>query len=128
MMLLSGLSVRAQMKDRLNLVNDTTVYEYNADKVIARYNGGTNAFLKFVKKNLKWPRSGIDASGRVLMSFIVEKDGTLTNFKVERGIEPSFDAEALNVLKRSPKWIPAKINGKKVRSRYIVPISFDIAE
>lgn len=124
--LLLGVRVNAQIKNRFNPVNDTTVYEYDTQKQIAQFKGGTSALFKFIEKNLKWPESAGDSNGRVLISFIVEKNGTLTNFKIERGMGQVFDAEALRVIKRSPKWIPAKIKGERVRSRYIVPIRFDI--
>ncbi|SDD32505.1 protein TonB [Mucilaginibacter pineti] len=126
--ILLGANIQAQTKRRIIPVNDTTVYEYAIEKQIAQFKGGTTAFFKFVGRNLKWPQNGSDVSGKVLISFIVEKDGILTHFKVERGIESAFDAEALRVVKRSPKWVPAKINGKRIRSRYIVPISFTITD
>ena len=125
---LLGSNVNAQTKGRLTPVNDTTVYGYDIEKQIAQFKGGSNAYKKFIQENLRWPQNGSDVSGKVLLSFIVEKDGTPTHFKVERGIEPAFDAEALRVIKRSPRWTPAKINGKGVRSRYIVPISFTLTD
>ncbi len=92
-----------------------------------KFPGGDEAFYKFLGKNLKWPFHGdIDVQGRVLISFVVEKDGSLTNFKVEKKLWPELDAEALRVLKKSPKWIPGKQNGKLVRVRYTVPINFTI--
>jgi len=85
--------------------------------------GGHEAFNKFLSKNLKWPDQ-IDAQGEVIISFIVEKDGSLTHFKVQRSLGPEFDQEALWVLRKSPKWIPEMLNGKPVRSGYTVPINF----
>jgi protein TonB len=69
----------------------------------------------------------IDVRGKVWLSFIIEKDGHLTNIKVIRTIEPIFDAEALRVMKHSPKWIPAKKNKAPVRYWYALPISFDMS-
>jgi protein TonB len=90
--------------------------------------GGEKAYGKFLEKNLKWPDTQIDAQGRVIISFFVEKDGRLTNFKLERGLGEPFDQEALRILKKSPRWIPAKQNGKAVRIRYSVPINFILSE
>src|SRR5258708_4295522 len=87
--------------------------------------GGDDAFYKFLSKNLKWPVSDdIDIQGHVLISFIVEKDGSLTNFKVEKKLRPEMDAEARRVLKKSLKWIPGIKNGKAIRAKYMVPINF----
>ncbi|HTE00215.1 MAG TPA: energy transducer TonB [Mucilaginibacter sp.] len=90
--------------------------------------GGTKAFQKYLLKNLKWPdKTGmIDVQGKVRVSFVVEKDGTLTNFKVLRKLHPLFDAEAIKVLKKSPRWNPGTVNGHKVRARYLVPINFQL--
>jgi protein TonB len=89
--------------------------------------GGQKAFYKFLAENLKWPKSDDgDTQGRVIISFVVEKDGSLTGFKVERSLGKDFNAEALRVLKKSPKWIPAMKNGKPVRIKYAVPINFTL--
>jgi len=89
--------------------------------------GGDKAYGRFLNKNLKWP-SPDDDNGRVVISFIIEKDGSLTSFKVERSIRKDFDAEAIRVLKKSPKWIPGRLNGKPIRAKYMVPINFTLSE
>jgi len=88
--------------------------------------GGTKAYGKFLEKNLRWPTQD-DIQGRVIVSFIVEKDGSLTNFKVERSLGKDCDNEALRVLRKFPKWIPGMKNGKPVRVKYMVPINFTIS-
>jgi len=95
-----------------------------------RFPGGSKAFGKFLEKTLIYPdKSGmIDVQGKVIISFIVEKDGRLTNFKVARKLYPIFDDEALRVMKLSPKWIPGKVNGKPVRCRHTIPINFVLAD
>ncbi len=89
--------------------------------------GGQKAFYKFLAKNLKWPNQD-DVQGRVIISFIVKRDGHLTGFKVERSLGKDIDNEALRVLKRSPEWIPGTKNGKKVSDRYFMPINFTLSE
>jgi len=89
--------------------------------------GGQKAFYKFLGKNLKWPGDP-EVSGRVVVGFVVEKDGRLTHFKILRSLGKDFDAEALRVLKKSPKWIPAIINGKPVRRGFMQPINFIISD
>jgi len=92
------------------------------------FSGGQGAFYKFLSKNLKWPSDNMDDTfGRVIVGFVVEKDGRLTNFKILRSLGKDFDAEAVRVLKKSPKWIPAIINGKPVRMGFMQPINFTIA-
>ena len=65
-----------------------------------------------------------DGQGRGFINFVIEKNGSLSNLTVLRAATPEFAAEALRVVKLSPKWIPAKINGKPVRYKYVIPISF----
>ena len=60
--------------------------------------------------------------GRVIIGFIVEKDGSLTDVKVLRAVDRALDAEALRVVKGMPKWIPGRQNGQRVRVRYLLPI------
>jgi protein TonB len=90
--------------------------------------GGDAAFNRFIAHNLKWPdKSGmIDVQGSVFISFIIEKNGRLTSFKIIHGFNPEFDHEALRVIKLSPRWLPAKVNGKPVRISYIVPVKFTL--
>lgn len=88
--------------------------------------GGMNAFAKFLQKNLHYPPSALEnqISGRVTVSFIVEKDGQLTNIRILKGIGFGCDEEAVRVLKKSPPWTPGIQNKQKVRVQYIVPIVF----
>jgi len=94
---------------------------------LPEFPGGQKVYDKFLSKNLKWP-DRIDAQGKVIISFITENDGHLTGFKVERSVGNPFDSQALRVIKKSPKWIPGKQNGKTVRVKYSLPINFTIRE
>jgi protein TonB len=89
--------------------------------------GGEKAYYKFLARNLKRPNQD-DVFGRVFVSFFVEKDGSLSDFKVERSLGKDYDKEALRVLRKSPKWLPARRNGKAIRIKYVVPINFSITE
>jgi len=91
--------------------------------------GGAAAWAKFLQKNLRFPGAAQDAgvSGKVFMSFIIEKDGTLSNIKVDRGAGYGFDEEATRVLKLAKAWKPGVQNGQNVRVRYSIPISFQLA-
>ncbi len=89
--------------------------------------GDINEFrINYVQKNLKYPdvaaENGIQ--GRVIISFVVEKNGSVSNVKVVRGVDESLDKEAVRVVKASPKWKPGKQLGKPVRVQYTIPIIF----
>lgn len=88
--------------------------------------GGNGALMKYLAENIKYPvvaqENGVQ--GRVVVSFVVEKDGSITDVQVVRSVDPSLDREAQRVVKSMPKWIPGKQNGSAVRVKYNVPVSF----
>ena len=88
--------------------------------------GGNDALMKYLSDNVKYPvvaqENGVQ--GRVVVSFVVEKDGSITDVKVVRSVDPSLDKEAQRVVKSMPRWIPGKQNGSAVRVKYNVPVSF----
>ena len=88
--------------------------------------GGMKELLKFLQDNLKYPENAMknNVQGRVIVQFVVEKDGTLTEFKVARSVDPDLDAEALRVLQTMPKWKPGMQRGKIVRVKFTVPACF----
>ena len=90
--------------------------------------GGESAWNKFLSKNLRFPGQAIDqqVSGRVILSFVVEKDGHLSNIVVERPAGYGFDEEAVRVLKLAKAWKPGIQNGRPVRVKYTFPINFQL--
>ena len=90
------------------------------------YPGGMKELFKFLQDNLKYPESAKknNVQGRVIVQFVVEKDGTPTEFNVVRAVDPDLDAEALRVLKAMPKWKPGMQKGEVVRVKYTVPVTF----
>ncbi|MBR4897832.1 MAG: energy transducer TonB [Prevotella sp.] len=88
--------------------------------------GGDAALMKFLSEHIKYPvvaeENGIQ--GRVIATFVVERDGSITDVKVIKSVDPSLDKEAIRVLKSMPKWIPGKQNGSAVRVKYTVPVTF----
>ena len=90
--------------------------------------GGQIAMLEYLSKNVRYPDEAHKAGkqGRVIATFVVEKDGSITNAKVVRSIDPLLDAEALRVISSMPNWIPGKQNGKPVAVKYTVPVSFKV--
>jgi len=90
--------------------------------------GGEAKMYGYIGKNIEYPRiakeSGI--SGRVFVTFVVEKDGTVTDVQILRGIGGGCDEEAVRVIKSMPKWKPGKQRGKPVRVQYRMPIKFTL--
>lgn len=64
------------------------------------------------------------SQGKVIVQFVVDRDGTISNPKVVRGVDPYLDKEAIRVISSMPKWTPGMQNGKKVRVKYTIPVSF----
>lgn len=125
-------------KEEYNLyINDTQKDEqstkiiYEEPEVVAvgkeadlkepSFPGGLSEFYKFVAKNFKMPKN-FNSKEKLIVSFIVEKDGSLSNFDVKKDLGSGTKEEAIRVLKSSPKWIPAKVNNETVRYQYVLPI------
>jgi len=88
--------------------------------------GGTAALMQYLSSNIKYPvvaeENGVQ--GRVVCTFVVEKDGSITDVRVVKSVDPSLDKEAMRVVKSMPRWIPGKQNGSAVRVKYTVPVTF----
>ena len=107
---------------RKDTATDDKVYEVCEQMPI--FEGGDAALLKYLRENLKYPDKTKDrgVQGRLVIGFIVEKDGSLTDVKVLRPVDIDLDAEVLRLVKGMPKWIPGRHNGQRVRVRYLLPI------
>ena len=91
-----------------------------------QYPGGHEALFEFLSGNVKYPEDAQKQKiqGTVILSFVVKKDGSITDVNVVRSVFPSLDAEAQRVIKAMPNWVPGKQNGKVVNVHYVVPIKF----
>lgn len=107
------------------VAEDTGIYGTAGLEVQPDFPGGIKKFYDFVGRNFEAPE---DAAGKILVTFVVEKDGSLTDIKVQRDIGYGSGAEAIRVLKKAPKWIPGEQNGKKVRVQYSIPITIQAQE
>jgi protein TonB len=91
-----------------------------------QFPGGDTELLQFVNKSIKYPaiaqENGIQ--GRVTCAFVINRDGSVVDAEVVRGVDPSLDKEALRVINTMPKWSPGKQRGKPVRVKYTIPITF----
>jgi protein TonB len=106
---------------------DNNIYNTAGIEVKPEFPGGIDKFYKFVGKNYQVPEEE-GLKGKVFVSFVVEKDGSLTDIKVIRDIGYGTGKEAIRVLRSCPKWNPGEQNGKKVRVLYSLPINIQSAE
>lgn len=105
---------------------DNNIYNSAGIEVKPEYPGGLGKFYSFIKNNYQAPEEE-GLKGKVIVSFVVEKDGTLTDIKVLKDIGYGTGAEAIRVLKKSARWTPAEQNGKRVRCSYQIPIAIETA-
>lgn len=119
-LLFSFMTSTAQTKKN-NMVFDVV-------EVMPQYPGGQTAMLQYMMKNIKYPKQAMKEGiqGRVTVSFIVEKDGRVTNVRLLRSVQSALDKEAVRVVKSMPKWSPGKHNGKPVRVRFNIPVMFKL--
>ena len=107
---------------------DSDIFEVVEDQ--ASFPGGMDALRTFLVNNLHYSieaqEKGIQ--GKVILNFVVEKDGSLSDIRVLRGIDPLLDEEAVRVVKRMPRWIPGKNKGEIVRARFTLPVAFQLKQ
>lgn len=121
--------VKVAFEPKAKPKNDQTVNMAMVEQK-ATFPGGDAALYKWLSTQINYPADAAEAgiTGRVIVSFVIEKDGSISNARVVRSIHPSLDAEAIRIVKKMPKWIPGKNNGQPVRVEYIMPISFKLQQ
>jgi len=117
-------SVRGVIEKVFNLPEDTTIYE--TPECLPSYRGDVDALYRHIAFEMHYPDSAIEKGieGRVIIRFVVEKDGRLTNFEVLKSPDDLLSKEALRVLRQTEPWIPAQNEGRPVRSHFCMPITF----
>lgn len=104
------------------------IVKYTTPATQPSFKGGPDSFLRYLANSIIYPpidrQRGIQ--GRVVVTFIVEKDGSISNIRVTQSVSPDMDAEAIRVIKKSPKWTPGIQFGRTVRTSFVVPISFTL--
>ncbi len=101
---------------------------FDVVEVMPQFPGGQIAMLQYLMKNIKYPEQAMKEGiqGRVAVSFIVEKDGSISDVKPVLSVHPLLNKEAVRVVKSMPKWSPGKHNGKPVRVRFNLPVMFKL--
>lgn len=114
---------------KVEVVDDAKLYDSGNVESIPEYRGGPKALAMFIASRLRYPAKAREnrIQGKVYISFVIEKNGSLSEFKVIKGIGSGCDEEAIRVLKLSPNWKPGAVKGSPVRTSYILPVSFQLA-
>ena len=122
------LKAEAKTSDATAPADTTKSVVYDIPETMPYFPGGQVLMLKYLADNIKYPASAVKAKkqGRVIVTFIVQKDGSVTHAKIAKSIDPELDAEALRVVKGMPKWTPGTQNGKPVNVKYSVPVKFSL--
>lgn len=116
--------VRSEPLNKPQPVNSTRVYD--VVEQMPSFPGGISGLRTYLNQNIRYPAEAQEncVQGRVVVSFVVEKDGHISDVTVLRSVEPSLDKEAVRVVRNMPRWTPGKQGGEPVRVRYRVPVSF----
>lgn len=116
--------VRSEPLNKPQPVNSTRVYD--VVEQMPSFPGGISGLRTYLNQNIRYPAEAQEncVQGRVVVSFVVEKDGHISDVTVLRSVDPSLDKEAVRVIRNMPRWTPGKQGGEPVRVRYNVPVSF----
>ncbi|TKC06242.1 energy transducer TonB [Pedobacter frigoris] len=109
---------------------DNGVHELEGVEIFPEFEGGMKAWAKFIQRNMRYPDAAQERGlqGKVFISFVIEKDGSVSNVTIIKGIGGGCDEEATRVIKKSPRWKPGRQNNQNVRVRYQMPLSFAIQQ
>lgn len=119
------------------VVRDDSVIKPTEPEVIfmaveqpAEFPGGQAAMMRWIGENLRYPETAKEngISGRVIVKLVIEKDGTVSNPTIVKGVDPDLDREALRLVRSMPAWTPGRMNGRLVRSYFMLPVRFSLPE
>lgn len=125
LMAMFGLSTVSAQK---TVVAEKNQQVFDVVEQMPEYPGGPSALIEYLSQNVKYPEDAKQQKieGRVLATFVVETDGSVSNVEVVKPAFPSLDAEAVRLLSAMPKWTPGMQSGKVVRVKFTVPINFSL--
>lgn len=124
--LAAGLMAAAQVDDVRVVNNEEEVFTVLEED--PEFPGGMEALYQYIAANVKYPESAKEKkiTGRVFISFVIEKNGTISNITVLRSPDEILSSEAIRVVKAMPKWKPGRVKGKPVRAKFTLPINFKL--
>ena len=125
---LPGLSPNAQGQQPSSPLQQEDEKIYAIVDTEPSFPGGMSAMMKYLAENIRYPEAALKArkQGRVMVYFVIERNGEVSHAKVVQGISAELDQEALRVVSAMPKWEPGRHQGKVVRTRYILPIVYSL--
>ena len=125
MMVAFGFSTASAQKTVVSQKNEKV---FDVVEQMPEYPGGMQALFEFLSQNIKYPEDAQKqkVEGRVIVTFVVETDGSISNVEVAKHAFPSLDNEAVRVIQAMPNWTPGKQGGEVVRVKYTVPIVFNL--
>ena len=128
--MLSVMSVSVAMADNsaTKEIDEVVWEELWVEEARPQFPGGQLALMEWIKQNKVYPQEAIakGIEGRVIVKFTIEEDGTVTNGKILRGVDPLLDNEALRLVSIMPKWSPRRFAGKDIRTMYNLPVLFKL--
>lgn len=124
----STLDTKSQVYNESNASKAEDMYVYSNVEQMPSFPGGQGAMMQWISGNTRYPAIAAEngVQGRVVVQFVVEKDGTISDVHVINPVDPSLDREALRVIRAMPRWIPGKRNGSAVRVKNTVPVIFKL--
>lgn len=110
------------MPSRDSIVDDDLIF--TVVEQLAEFKGGMEGLYDFVAKNIDYKKINGKINGKVFAQFIIEKDGSVTNVEIIRSLHPDADTEVLRMINLMPPWKPGMQNGRPVRSKFVLPMTF----
>jgi periplasmic protein TonB len=130
-LLIATISLKAQISNPVTITTEDSGKKiFTSVEQAPEFPGGLSEFYRFLGMNIRYPEIARKnkTQGRVIIQFIIERDGSVSTINVVRGVSKEIDEESVRVLKLSPKWNPGIQNSRPVRVSYTVPISFSLAK
>ena len=118
----------AKVSDATAPADTTKNVVYDVTETMPQFPGGQGVMMKYLAANIKYPASAVKAKkqGRVIVAFVIQKDGSVTNARIVKSVDPELDAEALRIVKAMPNWTPGTQDGKPVDVNYTIPVVFSL--
>lgn len=128
-MLVCVVGLQAQENNKSHKKSNAKNEVYDVCDKSAEFPGGFNAMLSFISSTLEYPQQSKEnnVEGRVLVKFIVEKDGSISNVEILKGLDEYCNQEAMRVIKAMPRWKPGENKNKVVRQQFAIPIRFKLS-
>ena len=122
------LKAEAKASDATAPADTTKNVVYDITETLPQFPGGQGVMMKYLAANIKYPASAVKAKkqGRVIVAFVIQKDGSVTNARIVKSVDPELDAEALRIVKAMPNWTPGTQDGKPVNVNYTIPVVFSL--